>query len=633
MRKEGRFLTPSFMAPHVSFFVLALGAGLSFYSFYSVYRFEPADRGLIWQNYLVPSVGLVATVYIFCFLQILRIRRQKAEQLARMRTEEVETTLAQLKLTEGRLNDFILTASDWHWEAGPDYRFTSVADRAREHGIDPGALIGLAQLIEGDAHAAIEKRLEVLDRHEPFKDLRYDYGADDHLLVVSLSGVPKFGENGRFRGYRGSARDITPQLRAEAEQRAARWAAELANNAKSTFLANMSHEIRTPMNGVLGMVEILSQTNLSDDQRRMCEIISHSGSALLQILNDILDFSKLEAGKIELESIDCRLTDVLSDVISLMRHSAEPKGISLVFEHDAAADTKVVGDPTRLRQIVLNLVSNAIKFSKRGSVVIRLETEATADHRLSITLSVADQGIGMSQEEQQRIFRRFSQADISLTRRFGGTGLGLAIIQELIILMGGNISLQSKLGEGSTFTVRLDLPLAAQQSDPSRAAPDVERAGPQAYLRVLVAEDDPVNRLVIRMLLKNEGHEVVLVENGFEALQAVQGEAFDLVLMDIMMPQLDGVSATRRIRELPTPASGIPIIALTANAMKGDRDSYLASGMNAYVSKPIAKKQLFATIEQILRVRVWNPSAQDAGVAQASGTAALSKLEQFITSL
>ncbi len=593
-------------------------------------RLEP---GLTWQSALVLFGGLAITANLTGYLALHRRRRRGVEELVHLRTEEVEAALAQLKLTESRLNDYIVTASDWYWEAGPDYRFTSVADRAREVGINPKELIGLNQLIDGDAQAAIEQRLEVLGRRLPFKDLRYDYAAGDRLLVLSLSGVPKFNQKGEFRGYRGSARDITPQLRAEAEQRTARWAAEQANNAKSTFLANMSHEIRTPMNGVLGMVQILRQTALNADQSRMCEIISHSGTALLQILNDILDFSKLDAGKIELETVNCCLPEVVNDVVSLMRHTAEPKGISLVFEHGKIVSPWVVGDPTRLRQILLNLISNAIKFSKSSGVTIRLDAEEIADQRLKIIMAVTDHGIGMSAAQQQRLFKRFNQADISSTRRFGGTGLGLAITQELVSLMGGKISVQSKVGEGSTFTVNLTLPLAAQQTAAGTAAAESNFDGPQARLHILVAEDDAINRLVIRSLLQAQGHEVTMVENGQEAIEAVLGVTFDIVLMDVMMPGTDGVTATKEIRKLVTPAGRVPIIALTANAMAGDRDTYLAAGMNAYVSKPIDKKLLFNAIEQILGVRAWSPTVQDAAPVSAPDAKALGALDDFVSTL
>jgi CheY-like chemotaxis protein len=252
---------------------------------------------------------------------------------------------------------------------------------------------------------------------------------------------------------------------------------------------------------------------------------------------------------------------------------------------------------------------------------------------LPFSLSVADQGIGMSPDEQRRLFKRFSQADASSTRRFGGTGLGLAITRELITIMGGEISVASKVGEGSTFTVKLTLPLAAQQGGTGEPVRHAVREGRQVQLHVLVAEDDEINRMVIRMFLEAQGHAVVLVENGQKATEAVQADAYDLVLMDVMMPVMDGVTATKHIRELPPPTGLIPIIALTANAMAGDRDVYLAAGMNSYVSKPIDKRSLFVAIEDLLNMRAWTPSEGKAAAAPAPKAEALKQLDDFISSL
>ncbi len=593
----------------------------------------PLEPGVTWQSSLILAGGLIISANLSGYLLLLLRRRTRVEDVVRLRTEELEIALRQLRVTEERLRDYVTTATDWSWDAGPDFRFTTVADRAREFGIDPGLLIGLDRLIDGDAPTAIEKRVDVLSRHQPFKDLRYDYPLGNRMLSLSLSGMPKFDDNGKFRGYRGSARDITPQLRAEAEQRTARWAAEQANRAKSAFLANMSHEIRTPMNGVLGMVQILGKTELNSEQRRMCKIIAHSGNTLMQILNDILDFSKLEAGRIELENIDCCLTDVVGDVVSLMRHTAEAKGISLVFEQELTASSWIVGDPTRMRQVLFNLISNAIKFSSRGTIFVGLRTEGVADGKLRFSLSVADQGIGMSADEQRRLFRRFTQADISSTRRFGGTGLGLSITRELVELMGGSIAIDSKLGAGSTFTVALTLPVAASRDAPAQSGAEARPEGSPIQLNVLVAEDDQINRMVIRMMLEPEGHTVTLVENGREAIEAVSTMSYDLVLMDVMMPDTDGVEATRQIRAMPPPACRVPIIALTANAMAGDRDKYLAVGMNGYVAKPVENQELFAAIEHVLGVRAWTPSGASPAAIPAPSVEALERLEDFISSL
>ena len=566
------------------------------------------------------------------YLLLLHRRRRGVERLVQRRTAELEQALAKLKLAEERMRDYVMTASDWYWETDADYRFTIVADRAREHGIDPDLLIGLDRLTPDDSPISIQQRVEQLALQLPFHDFRYEYVVESRMVMLSLSGLPVLDEHGMFQGYRGSARDISAELRSAAQERYARVAAERANEAKSRFLANMSHEIRTPMNGVLGMVQILRDSGLNESQRRMCEIISQSGAGLLQLLNDILDLSKLEAGKIELEAVACCLTDVVEGVLSLMRHTAEVKGLSIVFQHVGMDAPWVVTDPTRFRQVLLNLVSNAIKFSSRGVIHVELTAAPPDNGLLGVTLSVADQGIGMTPEEQQRVFTRFTQADVSSTRRFGGTGLGLAITRELLTLMGGEISVQSTPGKGSRFTVRLALPTAPQQARPVLATAPILSRSPR-HLRVLVAEDDEVNRLVVRTLLQHQGHDMVLVENGRGAVEAVEAGGYDLVLMDVMMPEMDGITATRLIRALDPPAGSVPIIALTANAMSGDRHAYLAAGMNAYVSKPIDKQELFATIDSLLGTHTELEASPPASDAAPPAPGSLDELENFISSL
>ena len=379
------------------------------------------------------------------------------------------------------------------------------------------------------------------------------------------------------------------------ELQAAKEAALAASRAKSDFLANMSHEIRTPMNGVLGMTELLLDTGLTEVQREYAEVVSRSGRDLLTIINDILDFSKIEAGKLVIESVPFDLPVLVGDVVRLLEVRATSRGVGLRIECPLVLP-RLLGDPLRLRQVVVNLVDNAIKFTERGEVVVRVTADAREPGRLGLRLAVLDDGLGIPADKQALIFQQFTQADSSTTRKHGGTGLGLAICRQLVSLMGGTIEIESQVGRGSTFTVALALQSAPNQDTPASPGGDtaaVESSEPGTRRRILLAEDNKVNQLVARRMLDLLGCDVEIAETGEEVVRALEiGE---------LRSHPDGLhdAAHGRIRggcrDPPTPRRGprrIPIVAMTANAMEGDRRRCLAAGMDDYVSKPVSRASL-----------------------------------------
>jgi PAS domain S-box-containing protein len=393
-----------------------------------------------------------------------------------------------------------------------------------------------------------------------------------------------------------TARDRAEHARAEAEA---------ANQAKSTFLATMSHEIRTPMNGVLGMIEVLERQGLDGAQHRTVAVMRESAMSLLGIIDDVLDFSKIEAGALELEETAFSLSGLVEGAASAFRQQASGKGLFLDVDVVAGSNDAVIGDPTRLRQILVNLLANAVKFTDQGRIAVRAETVPSQDGEVVLTLSVADTGIGLTDDERRRLFRPFAQADSSTTRRFGGTGLGLSIVRRLAQLMGGDVRLDSEPGRGSTFTVTVVLAAAPADSPLNttlrEAVPHARTFG-LPRMRVLVADDHPVNREVLVRQLELLGIAADTVNDGAAALDAWAGGSYAAVLADIHMPRMDGHEFTRRLRAAETEraTARTPVIAVTANAMKGEEERCLAAGMDAYLAKPVRLELLRATLERWL---------------------------------
>jgi PAS domain S-box-containing protein len=451
----------------------------------------------------------------------------------------------------------------------------------------PGVLLIEKRISESRAAATMEYRLA-----------RFD-GQERWLLETR---APRFGNDGVFLGTIGSAIDITERKQLEQALTEARDAAEAATRAKSEFLAKMSHELRTPMNGVLGMLELALQSDLTEEQRQNLTVARTSASNLLSIVNDILDFSKIEVGRLLLESIPFQIHRAVADAVAVVRPLADRKGLKLEAGADDAALEWVMGDPTRLRQVLTNLLSNAVKFTQKGSVKLSVELGDASVHHVVLRFAVCDTGIGIEKNKLRRIFEAFSQADGSITRQFGGTGLGLAISSQLVNLMGGAISVASTPGEGSEFSFTIcfarataeDLQQYRGEDSPVRWSVEGEK------LRILVADDNAINRIVVRRILEKLGHDVDDVESGEQAVAAVEPGAFDLVMMDVQMPGMDGMDATQAIRRIEEPLGRhTPIIALTAQAMSGDRERCIAAGMDGYVTKPIVPDQLCNEIRRV----------------------------------
>ncbi len=508
----------------------------------------------------------------------------------------LRAVIAERDSAEKRFFDIASVSTDWFWETDAEDRFTYVSDGyKRTLGVDPKFLLGRTIWDLMDARPGVRESFDAealrrtFGRREPVVNLislGFNRQGDERWLRTN--GAPFHDESGAFAGYRGVGSDVTGLYDAMRN-------AEAANRAKSAFLANMSHEIRTPMNGVLGVAEELALRLEGREEAQLVETIRDSGEALLNVINDILDFSKIEAGKLAIESAPFDPAELTRRAALQHRMKAEEKGLAFSLEIAEGAAKTRLGDPHRVRQILHNLLGNAVKFTETGGVRFAMRVGEAG----GLEIEVEDTGLGMTEEQIGRMFVGFAQADSSTARRFGGTGLGMSITRSLIEAMGGGIEVESAPGTGTRVRVKLPLP-PAQAAKPKEPAPSPR---PPSGLSVLAADDNATNRMLVELILRRIGADVELVESGREAVDAAAQRRFDVILMDISMPGMDGVEALQGIRDAETRAGALPVpaIAVTANAMTHQVDEYLARGFDAHVAKPIQAESLFRAISACLQ--------------------------------
>ena len=442
-------------------------------------------------------------------------------------------------------------------------------------------------------------------RRETFEaEYRLRHADGSYRWILDL-GSPRYDSEGGVIGYIGYCYDITERKQNERALIQAKEEAEAANRAKSTFLANMSHEIRTPLNGIVAMMQLLEMTSLDPEQTQYVSMAITSSDRLARLLTDLLDLSRIEAGRMALREEEFGPDELCDSVFELFLVAARDKGVALERSLDTGLPPRLMGDESRLRQILFNLIGNAVKFTERGSVRLEMTPLRVADARVLVLMSVTDTGIGIPSDRLNELFQPFTQIETSYTRKFQGAGLGLSIVRRLVDLMGGHIIMDSLPGEGTAVHVVLPLTLPPG----SLAGPQTKASGPDSPLegmRILLAEDDWANAFATRALLEKRGHKVALAANGREVLELVGAEEFDLILMDVQMPDMDGIAATRAIRSATSlgPKKDIPVIALTAFAMSGDREKFMAAGMDGYLSKPVKLEELLAELEKIAKKAV-----------------------------
>ncbi|MBF0422520.1 MAG: PhnD/SsuA/transferrin family substrate-binding protein [Magnetococcales bacterium] len=569
----------------------------------------------VWKRYREPMVAAVLSLLI---IAVLGVRLWWMNQRLIKANKEADHAVARLAVERQRFSDILWGTNAGTWEWNVQTGETRVNERWAEiigyslNDIEPVDVHTWLRL----AHPEDFKHSEQL-LHQHFSgrvefyacEVRMRHKEGHWVWVLDRGRVVSRSEDGRPLWMSGTSTDITPLKEMEATLRQAKVDADAANRAKSEFLATMSHEIRTPLNSILGMSELLQESDLNGTQRRYVKTLNSSGEALLAIVNDVLDLSKIEAGQLTLEHRPVDLHRLIIETVELFAFNAAEKGIKLSHQIGTQVPESVLGDATRLRQVLLNLIGNAIKFTSHGMVLVQVEA-LSGDW---IALAVTDTGPGIEAEMRDAIFQPFTQADTSITRKHGGTGLGLTICRHMAGMMGGTIDLESDLGHGSTFTFRVPLPRFHNEFSGSDEQGTVDQLASgwvatdrvQGDIKILLVDDTEENILVVKAYLQNGPYWLETGYDGVEAVEKFKAERFDLVLMDIQMPNMDGYEATRRIRawERECQAPSTPIIALTAHAMAEESEKIKAAGCDMHLTKPIRKKRLVEAINQSCRRR------------------------------
>lgn len=594
-------------------------------------QFDGGKRVLITVSAGVESAGIDETV-IAEWAGALRTRRtQSALASTQRRTRELTEQLASLQKQRQKLEADLQQSRSLNATLTLLSLVASKTDNAviimDEHGLATWANDAFIRMTGYSSQEVVGTRPDLLlsgpdtssaSLREVEQAFTLGHGVNEEFLQyrregttswISLSLTPIHDDEGAVSRWIGIGTDITKRKEAEKALKSARDAAETASQLKGEFLANISHEIRTPMNSIIGMTDLALCTSLDDDQRDYLTTVKQSAESLLELLNDVLDLSKIESGRLEIEKSPFDLRRAINNTLKPLRFVAEQKGLQLNTSISSDIPVCIVSDSVRLRQILVNLVGNAIKFTSEGHVEVRVQKQWESDGEVGLQFTVADTGIGIAANKLDRIFEAFSQADSSITRQFGGTGLGLAITSQLLKLMQGRIWVQSERGCGSRFHFTLRTTVASEaehdeaQAD-ARAAISTDSANPfeqaRRPLNVLVADDHPANRHLIARILEKRGHSMSFANNGHQVLTLFDEGSFDVILMDVQMPEMDGCQATVSIRERERETqSHVPIIAITAHAMQGDRENCLAAGMDAYLSKPISATELITLVDSL----------------------------------